>query len=56
MTLAELNRKVFKTLMDNLGYVEAKRFESGDGDYTVDRHEWLDDPSLDDIWSDIQKR
>ena len=53
MTLAELNRKAFKTLMDNLGYVEAvrffKQFETGDGNYTEDRREWLDELSLDDI-------
>ncbi|MEL7352099.1 MAG: hypothetical protein AAFN38_11775 [Cyanobacteria bacterium J06560_5] len=60
MTLAELNRRAFKTLMDNLGYVEAvrffKQFEPGDGDYTKDRREWLDDVSLNDIVADAQKR
>ena len=60
MTLAELNRKAFKTLVDSLGYVEAvrffKQFESGDGDYTKDRHKWLDDLSLDDILTDIKQR
>lgn len=60
MTLAELKRKAFKTLMANLGYVEAVRFfrqfESRDSDYTKGRYQWLDELSLQDIWDDIQKR
>jgi hypothetical protein len=60
MTLAEINQLAFKTLMDNLGYVNAvrffKQFETGSGDYSQDRHQWLDDLSLDEIWSDIQQR
>ena len=35
MTLAEINQLAFKTLMDNLGYVNAvrffKQFETGSG-------------------------
>lgn len=60
MPLDELNRKAFKTLVDNLGYVEAvrffKQFEAGEGDYTKERHQWLDEISLDEIWADIQRR
>lgn len=60
MTLVELNRIAFKTLSDHLGYVNAirffKQFETGNGDYTQERHQWLDSLSLDEIWVDIQKR
>lgn len=60
MALAEINQLAFKTLMDNLGYVNAarffKQFETGSGDYSQDRHQWSDDVSLDEIWSDIQQR
>ncbi|NJM58626.1 MAG: hypothetical protein HC857_16140 [Synechococcales cyanobacterium RU_4_20] len=47
-------------LIDHLGYVNAirffKQFETGNGDYTQERHQWLDSLSLDEIWADIQKR
>ena len=60
MTLAEINRQAFKTLMDSLGYVNAvrffKQFEAGSGDYSRERHQWLDDLSMEDIWTDIQER
>jgi acyl-CoA thioesterase FadM len=60
MTLIELNRRVFKTLMDNLGYVNVvrffKQFDTGRGDYSQERHQWLDDLSMDEIWTDLQKR
>ncbi|MEM6837044.1 MAG: hypothetical protein AAF609_09320 [Cyanobacteria bacterium P01_C01_bin.120] len=60
MTLAEINRLAFKTLVDNLGYVNAirffKQFETGSGDYSQDRHRWLDNLSLEEIWADIQQR
>lgn len=60
MTLVELNRLAFKTLMENLGYVNAvrffKQFETGSGDYTQDRHQWLDNISLDEIWEEVQQR
>ena len=60
MTLAELNRKAFKTLVETLGYVNAvrffKQFDTGTGDYTQERQQWLDDVSLCDIWTEIQQR
>jgi len=60
MTPVELTRKGFKALVDNLGYVDAVRFlrlfDNGSGDYTVERHQWLDQMSMDDILSDIRKR
>jgi hypothetical protein len=60
MTSVELNRKGFKALVDALGYADAIRFirqyDNGSGDYTKERHQWLDSLTLDDMWADIQQR
>ena len=60
MTPIELTRKVFKALVDALGYVDAVRFmrqfDQGSGDYTEERHQWLDKLSKDDILLDISER
>jgi hypothetical protein len=60
MTQVELNRKGFKALVDALGYADAIRFirqyDNGSGDYTKERHQWLDKLTLEDIWADIQQR
>lgn len=60
MTLAELNRQAFTTLVEHLGYVNAvrffKQFDAGTGDYTQERQQWLDDVSLEEIWTDLQQR
>jgi hypothetical protein len=60
MTPIELNRKGFKSLVNNLGYVDAVRFihqfDNGNGDYTKERHQWLDKLSRDEILRDIQQR
>jgi hypothetical protein len=60
MTPVELNRKGFKALVDALGYADAirfiRQFDNGSGDYTKERHQWLDQLTLEDIWADIQHR
>jgi hypothetical protein len=60
MTPIELNHKGFQALVEALGYVDAirfiKLFDNGSGDYTQERHQWLDKLSLDEIWDDIQQR
>jgi hypothetical protein len=60
MTPVELNRRGFQALVDALGYADAIRFirqyDNGSGDYTKERHQWLDSLTLNDIWADIQKR
>ena len=60
MTLAEINRQAFSTLVESLGYVNAvrffKQFDIGTGDYTRDRQQWLGDITLNDLWSEIQQR
>ncbi len=60
MTPVELNRKGFKALVDALGYADAirfiRQFDHGSGDYTKERHQWLDKLTLEDIWADIRQR
>jgi hypothetical protein len=59
-TPIELNRKAFKALIEALGYVDAirflKQFDNGSGDYTRERHQWLDSLSLNEVWTEIQQR
>ena len=58
MTPVELNQKGFEALVAALGYVDAvqfiKQFDSGTGNYTLDRYQWLDSLSLEDIWAELQ--
>lgn len=60
MTLAEINRQAFSTLVESLGYVNAvrffKQFDMGTGDYTRDRQQRLGNVTLDNLWSEIQQR
>ncbi len=60
MTPVELNRKGFNALVNALGYADAirfiRQFDNGSGDYTKERHQWLDKLTIEDIWSDIQQR
>jgi hypothetical protein len=60
MTPIELYRKGFKALVDALGYADAirfiRQFDSGSGDYTNERHQWLDSLTMDEILADISQR
>ena len=60
MTPIGLYRKGFKVLVDALGYVDAIRFihqfNDGSGDYTQERHQWLDPLTMDEILADIEQR
>jgi hypothetical protein len=60
MTPVELNRRGFNALVNALGYADAirfiRQFDNGSGDYTKERHQWLDKLTLEDIWADIQQR
>jgi hypothetical protein len=53
MTPTELRRKGFQALVDALGSVDAIRFlrqyDPGQGDYTQERHQWLDSLTMDDF-------
>ena len=58
MTPIELYRKGFKVLVDALGYVDAVKFigqfDQGSGNYTEERHQWLDKLTMDNIIADIK--
>ena len=60
MTPVELNRRGFQALVNALGIADAirfiRQFDNGSGDYTQERHQWLDPLTLEDIWADIQQR
>jgi hypothetical protein len=49
----------YKALVDALGVIDAIRFiqhfSSGYGDYTKERHQWLDQLSLDDVVAGMQR-
>jgi hypothetical protein len=60
MTAIDLYRKGFQALVKALGYVEAVRFvrlfDKGSGNYTQERHQWLDSLTMDEIVADIKQR
>lgn len=61
MTDSELYEIGFKVLTDKLGASEVPRFirqcQPGKGDYSIDRHKWLDnEPDIDTIVERIQDR
>lgn len=59
MTMNEIRRTGIQLLTQNLGNVGMVRFlqqnDLGWGDYTKERSQWLGNPSLDEIASDIKK-
>ncbi|QZZ23340.1 hypothetical protein J5X98_02840 [Leptothermofonsia sichuanensis E412] len=58
MTPLELNRLGYRALMDALGFDGMMRFlqqfEPGQGDYTAERQQCLQNVSLDDIFAEIE--
>ena len=58
MTMNEIRRTGIQLLTQNLGAVGMVRFlqqsDLGWGDYTKERSQWLGDPSLNEIASDIE--
>lgn len=58
MTMNEIRRAGIQLLTQNLGAVGMVRFlqqsDLGWGDYTKDREQWLGNPSLSEIASDIK--
>ncbi|MFN0134655.1 MAG: hypothetical protein ACKVS9_00890 [Phycisphaerae bacterium] len=59
-TLPEIRREGFRALVDHLGAADAQRFmqqyDVGRGDYTKERHAWLDKLTLEEILASIDKR
>ena len=58
-TQHEIIKKGYKALVDSLGVVDAIRFiqyfSSGKGDYTKERHQWLEQKSLEDVFREIEQ-
>jgi len=58
-TLNDINRKAHAVLARELGPVEYllffRQYETGHGDYTRDRWNWLNDLTLDDIVKEAEQ-
>ncbi|PSB31396.1 hypothetical protein [Stenomitos frigidus] len=59
-TQQEIVSQGYQALVNSLGVVDAIRFiqhcTPGQGDYTHDRHQWLDKTPLEDILTAIRQR
>jgi len=59
LTISEINQNAETILIEKLGIANTIRFLSqfnhGIGNYTAERHKWLDMLSLDDIIHDIEE-
>ena len=60
MTLEQIREAEYRVLLQELGPVNLVRFlqqfETGYGDYTQERREWLDQYTIKEIAQDIQRR
>ena len=60
MTLEQVRVVGYSALVRDLGPVNMVRFlqqfETGQGDYTLERHQWLDQYTVEEIVQEIQKR
>lgn len=60
MKVSEISRRGYKALIQELGYAGAARFllrfESGSGDYTKDRHQGLEQLTMDDFRAFVHKK
>jgi hypothetical protein len=58
MTPLEINRLGYQALNDALGFDGmirfVRQFELGSGDYTKDRHQWLGQLTVEDIFNQVQ--
>jgi hypothetical protein len=59
MTPNEIRSKGYKALVDALGVPGMIRFlqqfDTGHGDYTKERHQWLDKVTLEEILVDVEQ-
>lgn len=59
MTPLEINRLGYKALIDALGFDGMirflRQFELGLGDYTQERHQWLDRFTVEDSFTDLEQ-
>lgn len=60
LTQEELLQRGYKALREELGLVDMIRFlqllRPGKGDYTAERHQWLDGDDVESIYQSILKR
>jgi exopolyphosphatase/pppGpp-phosphohydrolase len=60
MKLREIKHKGYKALIDALGVAGTLRFlqqlEVGCGDYTRERHQWLDQLTIDDFRNYVKQK
>ena len=60
MTLAQIREAGIKALARELGPVGMVRFlqqyETGEGNYTSERDEWLAEPNIDDLLEEIRSK
>ena len=58
-TQNEIIKQGYQALVDSLGVVDTIRFiqyfSPGKGDYTRERHQWLEQKSLDDVLREIEQ-
>jgi hypothetical protein len=58
MTLEQIREKGLRSLAQELGAVGLvwflQQFEIGSGDYTLERHRWLAEPSVQDVVQEIE--
>lgn len=58
MTSIDINRLGYRALVKELGFDGMVRFlqqfNLGEGDYTQERRQWLDELSIDDVFSMIE--
>jgi hypothetical protein len=59
MTLEQIRLTGYRALLQELGPVNLVRFlqqfETGYGDYTQERHEWLDQYTVEEIAQEVQR-
>ncbi len=59
MTPHEINRIGCKALSDALGFDGMirflRQFEPGSGNYTIERHQWLEQFTVEDVFSGIEQ-
>lgn len=60
MKLTEIRQQGYKALTDALGVAGTLRFlqqlDVGYGDYTQERHQWLDQLTIDDLHDYVQQK
>lgn len=60
LTPLEINRIGYEALANALGFDGMirflRQFETGSGDYTQERHQWLDPFTIEDIFNQIEQR